>query len=381
VVRSLRLIAAALGAAAVLMAIPASGQAAPWVSGYYAGWMRDQLPPSAIDYDGVTQVIDFSVLPNADGTLDTNSLGLDAARSAQLIAAAHAKGVKVLLCVGGEGTRDQFRNATSPANLDRFVHGLVKMVKQRGYDGLDVDWEPVDGSDAPQFKAFIKALRTKLNAQTPRRLLTAAVGWEPALFASLQRKFDQLDLMTYVMSGPWDGWVTWFDSPLHDGGFEFPCCAGERVPSVDGMVKRYADAGISKSKLGFGADFYGAVWQGGGGTDDGGVTKPRQSWTAPPSVDYQSYNQIQSSYTGSGYTAHYDDTAQAAWIGHDVSGSAGDRFIAYDDPAAMRAKADYLRSEGLGGIIFWEMGGEYVPGAPAGQRHPLIDAFDAELAS
>ena len=58
---------------------------------------------------------------------------------------------------------------------------------------------------------------------------------QPAMFASIQDQFDQINVMTYDLSGPYSGWVTWFNSPIQDGGYRFASTGG-LVPSVDGAV-------------------------------------------------------------------------------------------------------------------------------------------------
>src|SRR5205807_4635839 len=97
------------------------------------------------------------------------------------------------------------------------------------------------------------------------------VASQPALIASLQSQFDQINLMTYALSGPWPGWVTWFNSPIYDGGYRFPSTGGP-VPSTDGMLASFLSAGVAASKLGIGIDFYGELWTGGSGTLTGGVS-------------------------------------------------------------------------------------------------------------
>ena len=44
-----------------------------WVTAYYAGWNQAYLPPSQIDFGAVTHVIHFSLVPNSDGSLNTNA--------------------------------------------------------------------------------------------------------------------------------------------------------------------------------------------------------------------------------------------------------------------------------------------------------------------
>src|SRR5260370_25845228 len=132
------------------------------------------------------------------------------------------------------------------------------------YDGVDIDWEPMDAADALQYTNLVNGLRAKLDAFPQHHLLTAAVASQPALFASLQHQFDQINLMTYDLSGPWSGWVTWFNAPLYDGGYHF-ASTGALGPSADGMVTNFMAAGVAAGELGIGVDFYGRVWGGGGG--------------------------------------------------------------------------------------------------------------------
>ena len=55
----------------------------------------------------------------------------------------------------------------------------MNLMTSRSYDGVDIDWEPLDPSDANQFTNFIKSLRTRLDLINPRPLLTAAVAVPP----------------------------------------------------------------------------------------------------------------------------------------------------------------------------------------------------------
>ena len=62
--------------------------------------------------------------------------------------------------------------------------------------------------------------------------------------------------MTYDMAGTWPGWVTWFNSPIYDGGYRFPSTGG-LIPSTDGMVNNFITAGVAPAKLAVGIAFYG----------------------------------------------------------------------------------------------------------------------------
>ena len=357
---------------ALLSLVAREVDAGLWTSAYYAGWMQSYLPAQQVDFTAMTHVIHFSVVPRIDGTLDGDVNAVTLANSTDVVTRAHAAGVKVLISVGGENSAAGFRGATRAANRPRFITNLVDFVIARGYDGVDLDWEPLDALDAGSYSNLVNDLRRALNAITPRPLLTAAVGSEPSLLASLQSRFDQINLMTYSFSGAYPGWVTWFNAPLYDGGYRFPS-SGELVPSTDGMVSNFLAHGVAAGKLGIGICFYGNVWSGGKGTSTGGAALPRQSWTTPPTVTAAAYSTIMSNYYHP-QLYFWDTNAQSAYLSIDRPGSANDNFISYDDAAACRAKVAYAKQKGLGGLIIWELGGGYRGDQPAGQRDLLLQS-------
>ena len=276
-----------------------------WSTGYYPGWEQGSLPASNIDFTALTHIIHFSVIPNADGTLNSSANGVSLANSTDIVARAHAAGRPVLICVGGAGSESDFQAATSNSTLTVFVSSLTNFMATRGYDGVDLDWEPLTAADTGQFTNLVNSLRSALNAFPQHKLLTVAAGAYPpygdpptaeyTMYASLQNQFDQINIMTYDLSGPYAGWVTWFNSPIYDGGYRFPSTGG-LVPSVDGAVGNFITNGVLAAKLGIGIAFYGDIWQGGAGTSTGGVTQPRQSWTTAPSLNQSAYNTIISGY-------------------------------------------------------------------------------------
>src|SRR5213595_2359339 len=179
--------------ALVLNLFPFGARADLWCTGYYPGWEQGGMPASAIDYPALTHIIHFSIVPNADSTLNTSDNSLTAVNSANIIASAHAAGKKVLVCVGGASTQTQFQGATSDANRSAFITNLVNLMSSRGYDGTDVDWEPLDPGYARQFTNFINGLRVALNVVTPRPLLAAAIAAPPtpaSVIAAVQGQFD-----------------------------------------------------------------------------------------------------------------------------------------------------------------------------------------------
>ena len=335
-------------------------QAHPWVSAYYAGWQQGYYPPSAIDFGAMTHILHFSVEPTSGGNISGAGNGIDATSASQLITPAHAAGVKVLITVGGAGDDDGFINNTTTANLPIFVSNLVTFAVNNGYDGIDVDWEDI--SNGTRFDSFVSALRAKMDAVKPGMLLTCAYqdGYED-IVAKVQSSFNQINIMTYDMSGAWQGWVTWHNSPLYDGGNRFPSSGG-LLPSADGFVNNAVAAGIPLAKLGTGTDFYGYRWD--------GVSAPLQGWTSTPNVTGNiAYSALKSSYSNNAIL--WDANAGAAYISIT---SPAQHFISLDAPITMQAKANFVKNKGIGGVIIWELGGGYQSSLPAGHRDSLLQA-------
>lgn len=346
----------------------ASAQEDIWVTAYYAGWSQGcgypgHLQPEQIDYSAVTHIIHFAVIPNANGSLDYSSLCITPENSQELVQEAHAAGKKVILSIGGWQTESGFLGATRDGIRAQFINNLVGFMVSRGYDGLDIDWEPLSESSFPRYRIFIAELKNALNKVDPNPFLTVAVStWQPSLFVDIQQYFDQINIMTYDMSGPWLGSVTWHNASLYDGGHWFPSFDGP-APSANGAVENYREAGIDSSKLGIGIAFFGYVWRGGNGTSTGGVTEPAQTYTGESTIEVLTYFDIMDRYYQSRYY-RWDSTALASYLSIDNEGSADDRFISYDDETACYEKIAYVKNEGLGGVIVFELGGGWRPSEP-----------------
>ena len=360
-----------LSLATFLCAAGGSAGSSKWVSAYYAGWWQgSQLNPEEIDYSRVTHIIHFALVVNANGSFAGEGNGITPANAASAVRAAHAAGKKILITVGGSTSDGAFAGATSSGNRQKFIASLVAFMTNYGYDGIDVDWEPLQTTS--HYADFVRELRGKMSDAKPGSLLITAVmmGTDGRLLGSVAQYFDQINIMTYDMSGPWSRWVTWHNTALYDGGATFPS-TGKPLPSADRAVREQLAAGIPAAKLGIGIDFYGYRWWGGDGTTTGGVSRPRQAWKAYPNVkDNIPYFNLMETYSRS--PVLWDSAAEAAYISVDNPGSAQDEFISLDNERTVRSKADYITKMGLGGVIIYELGGGYRRNLPAGYRDILL---------
>lgn len=361
---------------AILVLPGIQAKAGPWITGYYPQYEAAKMPVSRIDFTTVTHAVHFCLEAESDGSI-TAAYGLTPAVCGGFVTTVHGAGRQALICVGGAGSESGFQGATAGANLSRFVTNLVSFMSTNQYDGIDIDWEPLGPGDVAQYTNFVRALRAAMNGVGAGKILTVAAPAndapdpEFAMFASLQGLFDQINIMTYDMSGPWEGWVTWHNSPVTNGGNTFPSTGGP-LPSINGALRNFTGAGVAPAKLGIGLPFYGDIWTGGPG-----LTQPRQGWgNGPaPTVTTATYAAIINTYYQAG-RYHWDNSAQAAYLSVTNSPPTNDLFISYDDAESCQVKVSDIRNLHLGGLIIWELSQDY-----SGGQSPLLQSLHQALAT
>jgi chitinase len=343
--------------------------ASRWVLGYYVGYEQGLYPIEQVDFSALTHLMVGRARPLADGSVTTDFDIDDIDGPAWAHAAvngAHAAGRKAVLMVGGAGEIDGWRSAAGPAHRATFVANLLAVVDTYSFDGIDLDWEPLEDGDRTDFAALVQALRSA----RPQTILTVPVGWINANFAqpdawwaSIAPVFDRIDVMTYDMAGPWEGWQSWHNSALYGETDSTPS-------SVSSSIAYFLASGVPASRLGVGTAFYGYCWQ--------GVTGPRQDGGSIAADDgTMSYASIATDYY-SAAVAEWDAAAHVPYLSSGVPlGAAGCNFVSYEDAASIADKGAFVRAQGLGGTIIWTISQGHIPGAPAGQRDPLLDAIRA----
>ncbi len=344
--------------------------ATKWVCGYYPGYQRNLYPAEEINFENLTHLIVGRIEPRADGTL-TKHFDIDdvngPAMARDLAIRAHNAGKFALLMIGGAGCTT-WSEAASSAIRETFVANLIAAMKDYGFDGLDIDWEPIAKIDYPN----LKALSEELKAAEPGMILTIPLPWVRStgspvdtFFSDIASIFDQVNLMTYSMAGNWSGWKSWHTSALSGEAPNTPS-------SVKTTVQKYLDAGIPAQKLGIGFGFYGTCWS--------GVTGPGQEGgTILAGDNVMNYTNIIKYYYAE--TAKvWDDEAQVPYLSFDTAtGPQGCTFVSYDDPESIKLKGEYVHEMGLGGAIIWTINEGYIAENPVGNRNPPLEAVGKSI--
>lgn len=163
-----------------------------WSLGYYTTW-DNSYTPATIPWDAFTAVAYFQVEPKTDGTLNTPS---DAVAT-QLIKEGHARGKKVVYCIGGAGVTT-FTAACANGVRGKLISNMIAYMKRLGYDGIDTDWE--ESFNNTEFVAWHKDLRDSINKLTPVPMLTIAAEDWYAVTLSVSAYVDQVNDMYYSAS-------------------------------------------------------------------------------------------------------------------------------------------------------------------------------------
>jgi GH18 family chitinase len=303
---------------------PAPEPPRPKVVGYVPNWGDLKAFAATIDYAKVTHLnIAFENPTNDAGDMSFR------AHNAALIQAAHARGVKVLVSIGGGSAAEdrvlkpRYLALVSPARRAAFAAKLAAYVTAHGFDGLDVDLEgPSINAD---YGPFIVELAARL--RPAGKLLTAALSQgyggarvsEAALAA-----FDFINVMAYDATGSWAP-----NRPGQHSSFEFA------RSNLDYWLKR----GVPKTKLVLGVPFYGHAF-------------------GPAAAERRG---------GNGYKS-----IVARFPGAEQRDQSGET-IYYNGIPTMRAKARLVREEGFAGVMIWSLDND-APGEKS-----LLKVIDAEL--
>ncbi|KZL78271.1 glycoside hydrolase family 18 protein, partial [Colletotrichum tofieldiae] len=262
--------------------------------------------------------------------------------------------MKVMLSIGGWTWSTNFPAAAStPEGRALFASSSVKLMKDWGFDGIDVDWEyPANAAEAANMVLLLQAVRDELDAYAAKHtpgyhyLLTIASPAGPTHYNVLNLKaisnvIDAFNLMAYDYAGSWDA------NSGHQANLYPNYGNPASTPfSTDTAVNDYLRAGVPASKIVLGMPIYGRSFQ-----QTSGIGQP---FSGVGSGSWENGVWDYKALPRSGAAELYDPTAVASYS-YDPSSK---ELISYDTPGVVRTKVSYLQSKGLGGSMFWEASGD-----------------------
>jgi spore germination protein YaaH len=277
-----------------------------------------------------------------DGSGDGSILPYPGARDGALVEQAHAQSTLVIPLINNHYANTGFDSAPvgtvihDPARRAAHIATLVNETLAYGYDGIDVDYESLNGSaDREAFSLFIEELAAALHAQG--KLLSIAVHpktYEPGSWDGPQAQdwnrigaaVDRFRIMTYAYH-----WGTSDPGPIAPLWW---------MESVVG----FATSAVPPSKVYVGLHFYGHDWAGGSSS----------------SVTWEAAQGLINAYSATPQWADRETWRRAVaepWFTYtDEAGQPHE--VWYADGESIAARLKLVREYGLGGIAVWRLGGE-----------------------
>lgn len=262
----------------------------------------------------------------------------------------------LLLSVGGWSAGGFSEAASTAEGRSKMTESALRVLNDYPFDGIDLDWEyPCYGEagigaspdDKRNFTLLLKELRETLDGQGSRDgrhyLLTIAAGADQYYvdgteMDQVQQYLDYVQLMTYDMRGGFQVLTG------HHTNLYTPTGDLFRI-SADASVRMFAGAGVPKEKLVLGAAFYSRQWNGVPNRGNG-----LHQMAAGAGGYGPDFTALSADYIGKGgFTRYWDDEAKSPYLFD------GETFITYDDEQSIQHKCEYVKSEGLGGVMFWEI--------------------------
>lgn len=264
------------------------------------------------------------------------------------------RSLKVLLSIGGWTYSTNFPAAASTdATRSLFASTAVTLLKDWGFDGIDIDWEyPASATDAQNMVLLLQAIRQELDNYAAQYapgyhfLLTVASPAGPSNYnvmelGAMSQYLDFFNLMAYDYAGSWDT-----DSGHQANLYPNPQNPNATPFSTDAAISSYVAAGVPASKIVLGMPIYGRSFE-----STSGIGQP---FSGVGSGSWEDGVWDYKVLPKAGATEEYDSVAGATYS-YDAS---SEELISYDTADMVSSKVSYLQSKGLGGSMFWEASGD-----------------------
>ena len=317
-----------------------------------------------LDYDVLSTIAYFSVgvdgkgalkKRDPDGTLTTGWGGWTSSGMTRVINSAHAKGTRVVLTVTAfawttSQARTQKALLGSSAARRTLARQIVAAVRDRGADGVNLDFEPLARGYADEFVSLLRTIRSEFNRVRSGYQITydttAYIGNYPLEASVGKRAADAIFVMGYdfrIGSSSTAGSI----SPLSGSGYDL-------ADTVRAYKRR-----VPGSRLILGIPWYGRAWS--TATDN-----PRSRTLSGAKYGYSravNYENVMDYVREHG--RRWDRVEQSPYVVYrrrNCTKTYGCvtswRQIWYEDAASMKRRYALVNDYGLRGAGMWALGYE-----------------------
>jgi GH18 family chitinase len=166
------------------------------VIGYYSLRAATTADPATVPFDRLTHLNLSFLNPTPAGEYTQNLAAL-----APFIAAAHARGIKMLASIGGGGDHSYYHALLADDRRAAFIDRLVGLAVEHQLDGIDVDLE--GGDIGGNYETFVVELGRALRRHGKLMTSAIAVFYKDQLTDRALAQYDFVNIMSYDHTGPW----------------------------------------------------------------------------------------------------------------------------------------------------------------------------------
>lgn len=288
-------------------------------------------------FDSLDLVYSGFAIANENGVVMGEGKFLANAKS--IIPLAKENGVWLVMSVGPSAKWSSF--SSTPELRETFANNVVNIINEYGFDGVDIDWETPTTAQSDNYVALMEVVYEKVKQNNPNHLVTTAITAGPyqppryKLYES-QQYIDYINLMAYGMisnNGMYQNSL-YDTTDFHNKDLEVgKTLAGVSIDKTIPLLNSY---GVPNNKIIVGLAFYGIS-----------QLKSGNQWNNNGSI---AYHYILENLNKGLYTEYYDEVAQVPYaLSKDKT-----IFISYDNPRSITVKGNYVITNGLGGLMYWE---------------------------
>lgn len=265
-----------------------------------------------------------------------------------------------LLSVGGASAKNGgfIQVVNSPETMKLFSRNVAIYLRDRDFDGIDVDWEWPDDIYKDRYTVLLQTMRDEFNKEAVRtsktRLLISiavAVGEETIAksynITEISKHVDFIQVMAYDFHGPWSD-VTSFSSPLYSrrSNTKF-----NQQLSQQWATDRWISGGAPRDKLILGLTGVANTFTLANRTATGvgsPVAGPGRTGPYLGRGGHATYYRV-CEMIRNGAVHRFDEEQQMAYAYFE------DQWFGYSNQQSMKEKVKFAYSRNIAGVMFWSM--------------------------
>jgi spore germination protein YaaH len=330
---------------------------------------------TTLDWRTLSTVAYFSVGCLSNGQLEKTGSGWSgwtSSKMTSIISAAHQNHTRVVLTIScfawsSSGASRQASVLGSSTARTTLAKAAAAAVRDRGADGINLDFEPIVAGYADEYTALVRQVRAELNRIAPGYQLTfdtmGSIGNQPIAEATAPGGADAVFIMGYDYRT---------DGSSNAGSID--PLAGPKYDLTD-TVKAYT-AKISPSKVILGVPYYGRAWSTSSDRLNAStLSGAKYGYPATPT-----YGEALDLVAAHG--RRYDSVEQSPWTAYRKQTCTSTygcvtawRELYYDDSTSLRLRYDLVNRTELRGVGIWALGYD---GTRTELRNALADKFIAD---